>query len=91
VKIQHRQIAMVFTMLLLVGPLLGCSLGPPATTTAGKPVVSISSPPSGAQVTLGQEVLVQATAVDQSGVVRIELWVDGALSGVDEAPSPQPS
>ena len=90
-KTQHRQMAMVFTMLLLVGLLLGCSLGPAATTTAGKPVVSISSPPSGAQVTLGQEVLVQATAVDQSGVVRVELWVDSVLSVVDEPPSAQPA
>lgn len=90
-KTQHRQIAMVFTVLLLVGLLLGCSLGPAATTTAGKPVVSISSPPSGAQVTLGQEVLVQATATDQSGVVRIELWVDSVLAVADQPPAAQPA
>lgn len=53
----------------------------PAGQTASIPAVTIVSPPNGAQVPINQPVTVQATASDQQqGVVRIELWVDGALT-----------
>jgi hypothetical protein len=61
------------------------------TPTAGKPVVSITSPPNGAQVALGQEVLVQASAVDTTGIARVELRVDGTLTTMAQPPSPQAS
>jgi len=44
-----------------------------------RPVVLIGSPGQGAEVQVGEAVLVQASARDQTGVVRVELWVDGEL------------
>ncbi len=41
------------------------------------PAVSITSPAAG---TVGGSVMVQGTATDNTGVVRVELWIDGALS-----------
>jgi len=55
----------------------------------GVPTVVINSPPSGSQVQVGQEVIVQATATDSRGVTRIELLVNGVLYHSDVSPSPQ--
>jgi len=44
-----------------------------------RPVVLIGSPGQGDEVQVGEAVLVQATARDHTGVVRVELWVDGQL------------
>jgi hypothetical protein len=82
--------AFVFVACLFAALLFGCN-SVPNVLVPGKPVVSIGSPPHGASVNLGQEVLVQASAVDASGVSRVELWVDGALDAVSQPPSPQTS
>ncbi len=70
------------TLVLFALVLTACSL-------TSKPVASIGSPAHGTQVLLGQEVLVQINAMDNAGVARVELWVDGALAGVSQPPSPQ--
>jgi hypothetical protein len=54
-------------------------------------VISITSPPNGAQVTQGQEVLVGATAIDSTGIARVELWVDSTLTTMAQPTSPQTS
>jgi len=51
--------------------------------------VVINSPPSGSQVQVGQEVIVQATATDSRGVTRVELLVNGVLYHSDVSPNPQ--
>jgi len=56
---------------------------------AGVPTVVINSPPSGSQVSVGQEVVVQATATDSRGVTRVELLVNGVLYHSDASPNPQ--
>ncbi len=56
---------------------------------AGAPMVVINSPPSGSQVKVGQEVVVQATATDAKGVTRVELLVNGVLYHSDVSPNPQ--
>jgi serine/threonine-protein kinase len=53
------------------------------------PAVFIHSPPSGSQVQVGQEVIVQATATDSKGVTQVELWVNGVLHHSDVNPNPQ--
>jgi len=60
-----------------------------------QPVVLIQSPGQGDEVQVGEAVLVQASARDQTGVVRVELWVDGQLrqsqgSTLSEGTSPFP-
>jgi hypothetical protein len=55
----------------------------------GLPAVVINSPPSGSQVQVGQEVIVQATATDSKGVTQVELLVNGVLYNSDVSPNPQ--
>lgn len=50
-----------------------------------KPAVTITTPQNGAQVPAGQEVNVESLALDDTGVVRVELWIDGELLRVDAA------
>lgn len=54
--------------------------------TTNKPIVVISSPVSGSEFDVGQEVIIQATATDGDGVVSLELWEGGRK--VNEALSP---
>jgi hypothetical protein len=54
-----------------------------------RPVVLISSPDYGEQVEVGQSVIVQAVARDETGVVRLELWVDGQLLESQGSPLPE--
>ncbi len=54
-----------------------------------KPTVVIQSPANGSQFREGEEIAVQSTARDSSGVVRVELAVDGAAVRTDTPPVPQ--
>ena len=69
-------------LLLLVGGALACVGGPQ------KPSVEILSPPSGSNVALGEEILVEYRATDATAVVRVELEVDGAVVGAQNSPVP---
>jgi hypothetical protein len=53
---------------------------------ASKPTVVISSPPSGSQFSEGADVTIQSTATDSTGIVRVELIVDGATVTADSPP-----
>lgn len=50
----------------------------PADADAEKPKVRITTPKSHSEVDAGQ-VLVKASATDDTGITRVELWVDGEL------------
>lgn len=56
---------------------------------AAKPTVVIQSPANGAQFREGEDIAVQSTARDQSGITRVELSVDGAAVRTDTPPVPQ--
>ncbi|GIK39411.1 MAG: hypothetical protein BroJett011_32440 [Chloroflexota bacterium] len=60
----------------------------PATVSQA-PTVTVLTPANGAQVTLNVPVIVQASAIDNRGVTRMELWADGALVSQQASPSPQ--
>jgi hypothetical protein len=51
-----------------------------------RPVVLIGSPGQGEKVQMGEAVVVQAVARDETGVVRVELWVDGELEEAQRSP-----
>lgn len=77
--------------LLLVGALgtLACDLSSITSlglAQASKPKVTIQSPASGAQFKEGDDVSVQSIATDNTGVVRVELSVDGATVRADAPP-----
>ena len=64
--------------------LLACDLG-----GGSKPTTVITAPPHGSTYNEGDDVAVQSTSADASGVTRIELSVDGAVVRNDTPPSPQ--
>jgi uncharacterized protein YraI len=78
-------VAGVVVLVMVVAGIWYFSRTPPG----GPPVVTIAAPLSGAQVEVGAPVTVQAAAIDSKGVVRLELWADGALVGQQTSPSPQ--
>ena len=51
-----------------------------------RPLVLIHAPLNREQLSLGQGVILHATARAPSGVARVELWIDGALVDVSEGP-----
>lgn len=66
-----------------VSTLISLGLGAP------KPLVTIQSPVAGTPFQEGDDVAVQSTATDKSGIVRVELSVDGAVVRADAPPIAQ--
>ncbi len=58
-----------------------------ARALASRPLVLIHAPVNHEQVTVGEGVLVHATARQTGGLRRIELWVDDAFVAAQEAPA----
>lgn len=58
-------------------------------TMTRQPVVSLYQPAAGSQVVAGSPVTVQATAIDETGIARMELWVNGVLAERQTSPSAQ--
>jgi hypothetical protein len=75
-----QRLILVACIIFALGWLLACK-------PSVKPMVVINSPPSGTQVKMGEEVEIRSTATDEKGVLRVELWVDGALTGTTSAPT----
>jgi uncharacterized protein YraI len=61
----------------------------PSAVSQQTPAVTIINPANGAQIELNVPLIVQATATDSRGVVRMELWADGVLVSQQASPSPQ--
>ncbi len=59
------------------------------TGASSKPVVTIQSPSSGSQFRDSEDIAVQSQARDSTGIVRVELSVDGAAVRTDQPPVPQ--
>lgn len=84
-------------LLVLIVAIIGAAIllfrnNQPVAET-GVPSVIITSPVNGTEFDVGQRVVVQATATDAIGVVRMELWVGGqrvtqAVSPVEKGQSP---
>jgi hypothetical protein len=71
--------------------LLACDVSTLTSLGAGatKPQVTIQVPLAGAQFREGDDVSVQSTSTDKSGIVRVELSVDGAVVRTDAPPIAQ--
>ncbi len=69
--------------------LLACDASTLVGMAGSKPSVTIQSPANGSVFREGDDVAVQATAKDDTGVVRVELSVDGAVSQTDTPPGGQ--
>ncbi|MEW5718705.1 MAG: Ig-like domain-containing protein [Chloroflexota bacterium] len=68
---------------------LACDLSTFGLGLAAKPTVTILVPVPGAQLNEGEEVQVQSLATDPTGIVRVELAVDGAVVATDVPPIPK--
>lgn len=53
--------------------------------------IAIQSPPQGAEIIAGSEVILQATAAGARDITRLELRVDNALAGISVSSDPQGS
>jgi pSer/pThr/pTyr-binding forkhead associated (FHA) protein len=53
------------------------------------PRVSITSPPEGTRLKLGEKVFVLSVASDRKGIVQVELWVNNVLYHSVVSPTPQ--
>ena len=79
---------MLFFAITSLG-VLACDLSTFGLGTAAKPQVTILAPAAGAQFSEGEELQVQSLATDPSGIVRVELAVDGATVATDVPPIPK--
>jgi hypothetical protein len=66
--------------------LVACGGAPTATS---QPTVQILAPSYGASFVQGETVAVQSLSSDNSGIARVELYVDGQLANTKLAPSAQ--
>lgn len=82
----RRLLAGIMMGMLLVSTMVSCSL--PRLARNEAPSVTISAPASGARFALGEESAVQVQATDDRGVVRVELWLNGALVRTESSPDP---
>lgn len=60
-----------------------------AVPAAGKPTIVLLTPPQGSTYVAGEDVVVQSSASDAAGVVRIDLYVDNNLVAQDAPPVAQ--
>ena len=67
--------------------LLTAACGAPPPPPKG-PDVKIVFPDNGFRAVRDQPIDVQSVAIDDKGVIKIELWVDGQIYRVDQAPTP---
>jgi LysM repeat protein len=88
------------SLLILISSLMGlCCLASLVGTVAyyllarpgreARPVVLIKAPRYGEQVDANALTLVRAMARDPTGVIRVELWVDGELVALEESQLPK--
>ncbi len=70
---------------LLLLSLLLLGLAACAMQSTEAPSIQLTSPEDGIQVALGERVLVQSVAEDDTGVLKTELWVDGRLYEVSRS------
>ncbi len=82
-----RYLGLSLVLLLLLGTTLACEL-PGTTSEPSRPTIFITSPTSGEEFQVGEEVTVLSSANDAKGVSRVELYVDGALYASDRSPNP---
>ena len=88
-----KSTALLWALWLLALWLAACGANAPSPTAAptlgtlqaSRPTLLVSAPADGAQIAVGTTVQVQSTSHDARGVLRVELWVDGALYRADVA------
>ena len=80
-----HSLSLIVVVGLILSGMLACDFGGGAT----KPTVTVSSPESFTEVSVGAEVEVVSTVRDTKGVTKVELAVDGVLFSTETSPNPQ--
>jgi YVTN family beta-propeller protein len=75
--------------LLVAGMIVACDLGGLIGGRETVPSVVINAPLNNSEVRLGEVVSVRSVATDDTGVTRVELWVDDALLASELSPAAQ--
>ena len=82
----------LWAALLILASLTACGLpGAVTAVPANPPSAAISSPVDNQQANQGDELQVKSVSVDDQGIVRVELVVDGQVVWVDANAQPQPN
>jgi hypothetical protein len=79
-------IGLTVLALILIGALIGI-----ACNASSKPVVVLNAPVTGSQFNEGQAIVVQSTATDSKGIVKVVLSVDNLVIQEDKIDPPQKS
>ncbi len=82
-------LALVFTLIIIAGITIYLLSQDGGSAVTDIPVVVITTPVNGSQVSVNQPLTVQATASDPAGVVRMELWVSGLKTAESISPVAQ--
>ena len=80
----YLSIGLTALVLIVLAALVGVAFG-----VQGKPIVVINAPVNGSQFNEGQAVVVQSTATDTRGIVRVVLSVDNIVIQEDRIDPPQ--
>lgn len=79
----------IFSTILLIIIGLTAIACTPALSTATNPIIVMNSPQNNTQFKEGDQVTIQSTSTDQSGIARVELSVDNAVVRTDPLPKSQ--
>lgn len=85
----RRPIWILALSLFVVSLGVACDLGSLLGGSASMPTIHIQSPENQSQFSEGEEITVQSIATDASGVVSVDLFVDGELVRSDPATAGQ--
>lgn len=77
-------LGLVVLALIVLGALVGVACG-----AASKPIVVLNAPVTGSQFSEGQAVVIQSTATDSKGIVKVVLSVDNIVIQEDKIDPPQ--
>jgi len=82
-----QRLSLIVVVGLMLSGVLACDFGGGAG--AAKPRVTCSSPVSGIELEVGQQVEIVCIAEDPQGIVTVELAVDGVIYATQESPNPE--
>jgi hypothetical protein len=75
----------VLALLIALAGVMACN----TVAAPTRPTIVIVSPPSGSIYSVGEQVAIQSSAADSSGIIKVELLADGLPVRVDPAPISQ--
>lgn len=89
-KNKNRNLSIVLGVLIIIGicvfAVILMYFPQRVKAVFSRPLVLIHNPGNRTQLALGEGTIIHATARNQKGITRVELWVDGQFTNLKEAP-----